>query len=348
MPSRSLTLLMLSAIVLAVLALSVWQRAAEDAGAPVQRTITPIIMGTTCRLTVVGRPDLVDSALEKAFAELAEVNRLASTYDPQSPLSLFNAAPADAGFLLDPPLLDVMRVSLEFSVRTGGAFDITMRPLGLLWRESGKAGLLPSDASIDSALALVGHESLVLGDSTATRTIEGMQVSLDAIIKGYAVDQALKAMQDAGMSAGLVEVGGDLACFGAPPGAQGWRIGVQDPWAERNIGVLQVPPEGIPSIGICTSGNYRRFVEIEGVRYSHIVDPRTGRPADAIPGVTVIAPDAMTADAWATALSVLSVGEGRLLVEAEPGVEALWIGGSESDPRMEESRGFSGYWANSR
>ncbi len=348
MPSRALTLLILMAILLALLALSVWRRAADDAYGLAQKTITPIIMGTTCRLTAVGHPDRVDSALERAFAELAEVNRLASTYDPQSPLSLFNKAPADTGFVLDPPLIGVMRASREISVKTGGAFDITMRPIGLLWRESGRKGRLPSDASIDSALALVGYENLVLGDSTALKTVEGMQVSLDAIIKGYAVDQALKALWDAGMSAGLVEVGGDIACFGAPPGAQAWRVGVQDPWEEKTVGILGVPPEGVSSVGICTSGNYRRFVEIDGVRYSHIVDPRTGRTPDAIPSVTVIAPDAMTADAWATALSVLSYEEGRPLIEAEPGVEALWIGGSGSDPWTEESSGFSNYWANGR
>ncbi len=330
-------------MVAAMAGAALWTSARQRGGNDVQRSINPVVMGTTTTLTAVGPPDRVDGALEAAREELEAINRLASTYDSTSQLSRFNAAPAGVEFPLDPALLSVMRVAAGFSERSGGAFDITMRPLTLLWKRAAKADRNPTTAEIDSVRSLVGWTRLVISDSGATKQVAGMEITLDAIVKGYAVDRALAALRAARMSAGMVEVGGDLACFGRPIDDRSWRVGIQSPWAERSLGTIVVGGPDLESAGLCTSGHYRRFVTVQGIRRSHIIDPRSGQPADAVPSVTVIAPDAMSADAWATSLSVLSIDEGLRLVEADGKAAAMWLTGSEEHPEMVVSPRFKAY-----
>lgn len=330
-------------MVAAMAGAAIWTSTRPRGDGQVQRSINPIVMGTTSTLTAVGPPERVDGALRAARDELEAINRLASTYDSTSQVSRFNAAPAGVEFPLDPALLEVMRVAARFSERTGGAFDITMRPLTLLWKRAAKADRTPTTAEIDSVRGLVGWTRLVIGDSGATREAAGMEITLDAIVKGYAVDRALTALREARMSAGMVEVGGDLACFGRPIDDRSWRVGIQSPWAEQSLGTIEVPGPDAASAGLCSSGNYRRFVTVQGIRRSHIIDPRTGQPADAVPSVTVIAPDAMRADAWATSLSVLSIDEGLRLVEADQTIAAMWLTGSAEHPEMVSSTRFKAY-----
>lgn len=339
--SREQRAIVLAIVVMgAVAGAAFWTSIRSRTGTAVQRSIHPVVMGTSTTLTAAGPADRIDTALRAAQAELEQINRLASTYDSTSQLSRFNAAPPGVEFPLDPALLAVMRTAASFSARTGGAFDITMRPLTLLWKRAAREDRLPTAAEIDSVRRLVGWQRLRIGTQGAAREIAGMEVTLDAIIKGYAVDRAVAALRDAGMVAGMVEVGGDLACFGRPLDDQSWRVGIQSPWAEASLGTIVMPGGAGELAGLCTSGNYRRFVTVRGVRRSHIIDPRDGQPADAVPSVTVLAPDAMTADAWATSLSVLPVSEGERLVEADGTIAAMWLGGSESHPEMVMSPRF--------
>ncbi|HBO43241.1 MAG TPA: hypothetical protein DD670_04760, partial [Planctomycetaceae bacterium] len=165
-----------------------------------------------------------------------------------------------------------------------------------------------------------------LGDRAATKHAATAQVDLGGIAKGYAIDRALAAVRAAGTEGGLIDVGGDVAVFGKPPKGSFWPVDVRNPFGPGVLTRLHIV-EG----AVCTSGDYARFQTIEGRRYSHIIDPRTGRPAWSVPSVTVIAPSAVTADIWATALSVLGP-EG---LERLPGdVEAILIEGSESDNKI--------------
>jgi len=264
-----------------------------------------------------------------------------SRHDPATPLSRFNQAPPEADIMLDAHTLAVMRFGQSLSAKTDGAFDVTMLPLGQLWSEAGKAGRLPSQAELAEVRKRVGYEKLEVGPGSARKTAPGMAVSLDAIAKGYAVDRAVEAMKRAGAVGGLVELGGDLRTFGRSPAGEPILVHVQNPFGDGYVMTLTPLPG--QDLAVCTSGNYRRYVEIAGHRYSHIIDPRTGQPADAVPSVTVIAPDTMTADGWATALSVLSIEQGRKLIEAEPGVEAMWITGTPGAPEFHYSAGFERY-----
>ena len=176
----------------------------------------------------------------------------------------------------------------------------------------------------------------------SARRTPGVEVTLDAIAKGYAIHRAVQALQRFDLLGGLVDVGGDIECFGRPLQAEAWRIALQHPAADTQLLVLNcLPREG--TLAVCTSGDYRRFVLIDGQRYSHIMDPRSGQPARAATSVTVVGPDAVSADGWATALSVMGPQEGLPRLPTEAGLEALLVSGPPDVPRLDQTPGFRRY-----
>jgi thiamine biosynthesis lipoprotein len=195
-----------------------------------------------------------------------------------------------------------------------------------LWRSAGESGVYPSEADLRGARAFCGWDHIELTESGAVKRTVEARVDLGGVAKGFGIDAAVEVLAEAGMLGGLVDVGGDLRCFGTDPDGGRWRVEIKNPFGEGPLAHLRVGDSAV-----CTSGNYARFVEIEGRRYSHIIDPRSGRPADAVPSVTVISRSAMTADMWATALSVLGE-EGLDLLPT--GLEALLVLGSADDFRI--------------
>lgn len=323
-----------------VIAIAFWYAVVHHARPMVQKATAPVVMGTTCRLIGVGPEDKVDEALRAALAELQAVDAAMSTYRSDSELSRLNAAPAGVDTPLSKPTLSVLHAAQEMGGLTGGAFDITIRPLSKLWAAAAENDAIPTEEEIQAVRQHVGFAKIEVGRGAARKTVDGLEISLDAIAKGYAIDRALEAMKNRGVAAGLVDVGGDIRCFGVPLDAPAWRCAVQNPWSDDSLSIFLTPVSEKKGLAVCTSGDYRRFVTIGGKRYSHILDPRTGRPTEAATSVTVISPDAMTADAWATALSVLGPDEGLPLVEEEPDVEALLITGDSAAPKLHRSSGF--------
>ena len=304
------------------------------------------IMGTSCTLAAPapgGAGEAGETALAAAEAELRQVEALMSNWIDASEVSRFNAAPAGERFPLSTDTLAVLRSSRRFWELSGGAFDVTCRPQLELWKESGRRGLLPSPEELAAARARSHWDQLTLDEtstgSSAVKSAGTLQVDLGGIAKGYGVDRALDAIRRHGLPGGLVEVGGDLAVFGrspAPGSGGAWLVGLRDPRADRAWGTL-----ALREAAVCTSGNYARFVTIDGRRYSHIVDPRSGRPAQEAASVTVVAPDALTADAWATALAVLGrAGLERL--PADGSVQALVIVEEEGELVAAATAGFAG------
>jgi thiamine biosynthesis lipoprotein len=298
------------------------------------------IMGTSCRMIAVGPPAAADDALDDAWKELEAVAATMSTYDPNSQLSRWNAADAEADVPLPPSILAVLRRAQQASLETQGAFDVTVLPLVKLWSQGARQNREPQLAELENALQRVGSTKFAVGHSSARKNVAGLQVTLDGIAPGYAVHQALAVLQRAGLSGGLIDLGGDIACFGRPADADAWHIAVQDPWSDGDVGVIRLRPETGTIAAVSTSGDYRRFLEIGGRRYSHILDPRTGRPAVRATSVTVIADDAVNADVWATALSVLGPEEGLPLIESNPALQALFIIGTRAEPRHVATQGF--------
>lgn len=293
------------------------------------------VMGTDCTLAAVVRPGKeaqAEEVLEKAEAVLRRAEARMSSWLDDSEIGRLNAAGAGQQVPLSPQTLEVLRLARRANVQTGGAFDVTCRPLVELWRSAGECGEVPGRAELAEARAASNWELVELGDSGVTKLKATARVDLGGIAKGWAVDRAVDVLRRAELSGGMVDVGGDLVCFGAPPEGESWPVDVQHPLGPGHLATLR-----LPSGAVCTSGGYARFIEIGGKRYSHIIDPRTRRPAEAALSVTVVAADAVTADIWATALSVLGP-EG--LKQLPDGVEAMMMVGTEEDHKMLCTPGF--------
>jgi thiamine biosynthesis lipoprotein len=240
-------------------------------------------------------------AARAAFDRIAELEDIMSDYRPESEVSRLERRPAEWVAVTD-ELFHVVARAMEIAEATDGAFDVTVGPLVGLWREARRSARLPAKAALDSARALVGWRRVAL-DSSGRRVrlaAPGMRLDLGGIAKGYIVQQALAALRAQGVANALVEAGGDIAVGDAPPGKRGWHVGV--PTADSVVGRRAA---AIANAVIATSGPSAQFVRMNGKRYSHVVDPRTGIALTNAFHATVIATDGAIADALATALTVL-------------------------------------------
>ena len=307
---------------------------------------TRLSMGTFVTVKVVaGSAARAEEIIDAAFREVKKIERLMSHYRDDSEVSRLNQAAHRQALVVSPETFEVLLRSGEISRDSGGAFDITVGPLIELWQKAARENRLPLPERIAEARARVDYRKVILNKETKAVSFARPGISLDlgGIAKGYAVDKAIEAIRKCGATGALVEAGGDIYALGWRPDGKPWRIKIQDPGGgDSDPGVVQVKDKAV-----VTSGNYRRFVEIEGKRFSHIIDPRSGLPAEGIASVTVIAREATLADALATALSVLGETEGLRLVESLHHVECLMIIGEKGDFRKVESSGFSRFLTSS-
>jgi FAD:protein FMN transferase len=265
-----------------------------------------------------------NKASTAAYARIAALDAILSDYNPDSELSrLSDSAGSGQVVPLSEDLGRVLRVSQDLAERSDGAFDVTVGPLVRLWRRARRQHKLPGADDLAAARAAVGYQHLRLGDNgrTARLLATDMRLDLGGIGMGYAVDQALAVLREHGINRAMIDASGDIGLGDPPPDAAGWRIGVA-PLAE----------DGTPSrfvllsnAAITTSGDAFQHVEIDGRRYSHIVDPHTGLGLTDRLAVSVVSADCTTADSLATAACVLGVRAGFELIEATPGTAALFV-----------------------
>ena len=313
--------------------------------------LTSSTMGTYCRIVIAAPNDRHSRrAADSALAQICALEALTSTYRQESEVSQLSALEPNTPRMLSPEIFTVLERSLYYSRLTDGAFDITVEPLMNLWQAAVKRDRLPSSEEIAGMLRAIGYDKIALDPVARTITFRqaGMSVTLNAIIPGYAADLALARLRQANLPAALVDIGGEIACFGHPPGRNAWDIGIQNPFQPASAPMDTSPGAVLATIrltdaAVSTSGNYQRFFQIAGRHYSHILDPRTGLPVEQAPSVTVIAPTAADADALATACSVLSVSEALKLINRIPNTEALLITGSAEAPVFHTSTGFAKY-----
>ena len=281
-------------------------------------------MGTEFTIRVwaeEGRVGDLTLLTRKAFARVAELNRALSDYLPESALNEFAKAPAGQAIPVSEDLFTLFVKSGELTEKTGGAFDITAGPIIRLWRMGRKNGALPSADQIASAKARTGFQHLELNATKRTilKKIDGMLFDLGGIAKGYAADAALAILKEGGFTRSLVAASGDIVVGDAPPGEKGWRIGIET----LDIGHAAKDLETVTLVNqaISTSGDTRRYLEIDGVRYSHIVSTKTGLGLTDRIGASVIGPDATTTDSYATAVVLLGTKEGLQFIENQRGIE---------------------------
>ena len=298
-------------------------------------------MGTSCTV-VLYAPDetAANRGFDAAFGRIHTLDTIMSDYDEASELSrLSDATPTAAPVKISDDLWPVLQRSQEISQLTDGAFDITVGPLTKLWRRARRQKEMPSPERLAEARAAVGHQHLRLhaDQHTAELMKPKMRLDLGGIGQGVAADQALAILKKLGLPRALVNASGDIAAGDAPPGEPGWKIGI----APLDS---QSPPSRIVRLtnaAISTSGDAFQFVELNGTRYSHIVDPKTGLGLTQRISVSIIAPDCTTADALATTVCVLGPTKGIELIDKLPNTAALIVVATDDGVKTLESRDFA-------
>lgn len=259
---------------------------------------------------------------DRIDAELARLNALLSTYDPHSELSRFNRGLSGMALPVSPELVAVVDAAFVVSGQTRGAFDATVAPLVALWGFGADAAQrMPGEQEVARALRSVDYRRVAHSrDPPRLEKLLPATLDLSGIAKGFAVDRVAGVLDDAGCGSYLIEFGGEIRASGNPSGGGPWRVGVESPAGPDYVRTVL-----LVNGALATSGDYRQYRETDGVRVSHIIDPRTGYPVrHRLASVTVFADTAMTADALATALLVMGEAEASLFAR-DAGVAALFV-----------------------
>jgi thiamine biosynthesis lipoprotein len=311
-------------------------------------TAAELHMATMFSITLYA-PDqkTADQAFQAAFERVAALENVMSDYMAQSELSQLCRQPAGTPVKVSRDLYRILEAGLRVAEQSGGAFDPTIGPLVRLWRQSRKTHRLPSAEEIAEAKGRVGYRNVELDAQRQMVTLKkpGMQLDLGGNGKGFAADEAIEVLKKQGIGSAMVAASGDISLSDPPPGKTGWEIGIAS---------IDHPREGLTSelrlahAGVSTSGDTEQFVEIDGRRYSHIVDPVTGLGLTNRIGVTIVAPNATLSDSLDTTISVLGANRGLKLVESLPGVSALIVLLDGSEKKVIESPKFGQYRARAK
>jgi thiamine biosynthesis lipoprotein len=262
--------------------------------------------------------------LEDAFDEVDRIDRLMSHYKRESPLSRLNREAARHPVAVEPELFDFIAEALRYSRESGGAFDITVGPLMKVWGFFGGEGRVPSGDELAAARRLVGGAHLVLDPTAKTIGFDqpGVELDLGGIAKGYAVDRVVRLLKERQIAAALVSAGGStIYGLGAPPGRKGWDVTIQDPIDSRKAALTVTLKDRAMSV----AGSSEKSFESGGVRYSHIMDPRTGRPVQGLLSVAVLASSGTAGDALDNALFVMGPERSRTYLNTLADTEAFFF-----------------------
>ncbi|HSK04901.1 MAG TPA: FAD:protein FMN transferase [Kofleriaceae bacterium] len=265
-------------------------------------------------------------AAEAVFAEMQRLDRVMTTWLPDSEVSQINAAAGEKPVAVSEETFEVIARAQDIAVRTRGVFDITVGAFAGLWKfDQDMDGTVPDPAEVKRRLARVGYQRVVL--DRAKRTVylrkKGVSITLGGIAKGYAVDRCAALLRQQGFANFMVQAGGDMYVAGKK-GKDPWIVGIRDPRSPDGRYFALAPVE---DHSFSTSGDYERGFVKDGVRYHHILDPRTGQPARASRSVTIRAKDAFTADAWSKVMFILGPKEAFKLIQREKleDFEAIWV-----------------------
>ena len=295
-----------------------------------------LVMGTFARVIIVAPNSIIaQKAASDAFAAIEKVDDLMSDYKDDSDIGIVNKEAFQRPVQVSESTFEVIQRSIKFSKLTDGAFDITVGPLVALFRKEKETLIAPTQEEIEQAKLKVGYEKLILDEDNRTVrfSVVGMKLDLGGIAKGYGIDKATEAIQEAGALGAMVDVGGDVRCFGTPPESRKyWVIGIQNPNIDdktNESGLVMTLKAN--NRAITTSGDYQQFVVIEGKKQSHIINRKTGTGAEGLSSVTIITNNATDADALATAVSVMGAEKGIELIEKLDDTEAILIPSSTTE-----------------
>ncbi len=281
-------------------------------------------MGSRFEITVVAG-DFIQASqnINLAIIEITRIEKLISSWDANSQTSAINRKAGIDPVKVDIELFGLIERAISISELTDGAFDITYASMDRIWKFDGSMNEMPTEKRIKTSIALVGYENIVLNkeDTTVFLKKEGMKIGFGAIGKGYAADMAKKRLKQNGVTAGIINASGDMNTWGKQPDGKEWRVAITNPMDKNKAFALLPIVDG----AVVTSGDYEKYALINGKRYSHIIDPKTGYPSSGIISVTVFASQAELADALATAVFVMGIDVGLNLINQLPKTECIII-----------------------
>lgn len=281
-------------------------------------------MGSRFDITVVADDSVSgNQSIQIAISEIIRIEKLISSWDSTSQTSLINKNAGIKPVKVDKELFNLIERSIAISKLTDGAFDITYASMDKVWRYDGFMKELPSDEVIKNSVSKVGYENIILNKEEQAVYLpkKGMKIDFGANGKGYAADKAKEMLMLRGVTAGIINASGDMNTWGKQPNGNDWTVAITNPFNKsKAFGILP-----ITNGAVVTSGNYEKFVVLNGKRYSHIIDPRTGYPSNGIISVTVFAKSAELADALATAVFVMGAEVGLDRINQLPNIECIII-----------------------
>ncbi|WP_439883286.1 FAD:protein FMN transferase [Pontibacter sp. MBLB2868] len=283
-----------------------------------------LLMGTRFELAAVTRDEQKAwEAIDAGIKEIQRIEALISEWQPTSQTSEINRNAGIKPVVVDQELFDLISRSNRISKMTGGDFDISFASIDKVWKFDGSMKVLPTPAQTAASVSKINYRNIILNPDNHSVFLKetGMKIGFGAIGKGYAANRARDIMREMGIAGGVVNAAGDLVTWGKQADGESWYVGIADPLEKDKVFSWLTAD----NTAVVTSGNYEKFAEIDGKRYSHIIDPRTGKPASGLKSVTIVCPNGELADALATAVSVLGKEEGLYLINQLKGVECLLI-----------------------
>jgi thiamine biosynthesis lipoprotein len=281
-------------------------------------------MGSTFEITVVDDDAIrANNHIDAAVTEIKRIERLISSWDMASQTSEINKNAGVKAIRVKKELFQLIERAKSISKLTDGAFDISYASMDRIWKFDKSMEQMPSDKEIKLSVAKVGAKNIELDakNNTIFLNKKGMKIGFGAIGKGYAADKAKTLLQERGVSAGIINASGDMNAWGSQPDGTPWRVAIRNPMNKNKVFALMP----LQNKAVVTSGNYEKYVRFNGVRYTHIIDPRTGYPATELISVTVFAPKAELADALATAVFVMGKEAGIDRINQIPNVDCILI-----------------------
>lgn len=285
---------------------------------------TLILMGSRFDITVVASNEKEGNKyIDSAIFEIARIEKLISSWDVNSETSLINKLSGIKPIKVDKELFDLIERSIAISTLTNGAFDISYASMDRIWKYDGTMREMPSEEKISSSIKKVGYQNIIIDKEAQTvfLKLKGMKIGFGAIGKGYAADKAKALLIEKGVKAGIINASGDLNAWGKQANGKDWMVAITNPLNKNKV-FSWLP---INDSAIVTSGNYEKFISFNGIRYSHIIDPRTGYPSTGIISTSIMTSNAELADAISTSVFVMGVETGLDFINQLKGVDCIII-----------------------
>ena len=283
------------------------------------------LMGNRFEISVVADDkEYAEQCIASAVAEIQRIEKLLTTFDEKSQTNFINKNAGIVPVKVDQEMFDLIQRSKKISTITQGSFDITYGSIDKsLWNFDGTMTALPDPQTAKALVRLINYKNVILDEDRCTVLLKekGMRIGFGGIGKGYAAEKAKQVLLKKGIESGIVNAAGDLTAWGTQPDGRAWTIGIADPNSARNtFSYLE-----ITNTSIATSGNYEKFVMIEGKKYSHTIDPKTGLPVRGIKSVTIISPNAELADAMATPVMIMGTKVGLDMINQIRGLACIIV-----------------------